>query len=188
MVAEFVARWSGARVGTGATVWHFEDPIGEGEATAAVGAIQDWYSARAAALPNDVTVSFDREVKVLSLAGDLTRIETVPAETAVVGTYSGNWANGSGRLVRTRTDAIAGNRRLQGRIFLVPSGGVTDNDGNVLAATIAADQTAHNALLTALTAAGCPLQVWSRVHAVAANVTSMSTQLRPVGLRSRNDR
>lgn len=188
MVAEFVARWSGARIGSGATVWHLSDPLSAGSPTAAVGAIQDWYAARAAAIPNDVTITFDREMKVLLPDGTLTGINTVPAETPVVGSYSGNWTNGSGRMVKLRTDAIAGNRRLQGRIFLVPSGGVTENDGNILQATIAADQTAHNALLAALSANGSPLVVWSKVHQVTSPVTSMSTELRPVGLRTRNDR
>lgn len=188
MVAEFVARWSGGRIGSGATVWHLADVAAGGAATAVVGAIQDWYDARKAAIPNDVTIRFDREIKILLPNGDLTGIVTVAEETPVVGTYSGAWQNGAGRLVTTRTDAIAGNRRLQGRIFLVPSGGVQGDDGNILPATIAADNTAHNALLTTLNGASAPLVVWSKVHQVVAPVTSMQTQGRPVGLRTRNDR
>ena len=188
MVAEYVARWSGARIGTGATVLHFEDPIGEGEPTATADAVRTWFNARAAALPNDVTVTFDPEMKVLNLDGSLSRVEGIDPPDPVTGTYAGNWANGSGRMVRLRTDAIAGNRRLQGRIYLVPSGGCVDLNGDIFPATISADQTAHNTFLSSQVANGMPLSVWSRTHAVAAPVTSISTVSRPATLRTRNDR
>ena len=185
---EYVPTWSGGRIGAGATVFHFDGAGGPGPTQALANACAAWFSSRSAALPNDVTVAFPNEVKEMSGDGTLAAVHAVSGPASVVGTYSGNWSNGQGRVVRLTTNTIINGRRLIGRIFLVPSGGVEGDSGDILAATITADQAVHNTLLSAAAAAGAPLVVWSRVGETTGLVTGMRTLPRPSHLSTRNDR
>lgn len=188
MVHEYVVNWSGGRIGAGATVLHFDDSIGGPVLQTIADQVRIWFEARKVALPNDVTLTYSPEIRQLSLAGVLQNVEPVTQPLPTVGTYTGAWSNGFGRMVRLNTGQVIGGRRLQGRIFLVPSGGVYESDGNIIPATITADKAAHDFFQEAMIANDTQLVVWSRTKAATAPVISMNTVSRPVGLRTRNDR
>lgn len=187
MVLEYTARWAGGRIGSGATVMHFQGPADTITGNLIAAAMRQWFSARQAALPNDVTITFDAEIRNYALDGTLQTVIPITAPAPVTGSYADVWTNGAGRMVRYSTGQVVNGRRLNGRTFLVPSGGVFDNTGNVLGGTITADQTAHDTFRNALLAAGTEIVVWSRTYSVAHPVLTMSTVVRPVGLRTRND-
>lgn len=183
---EYRAIWTGARVGTGYSVFHMDGGAPQPKQDIA-DEIRLWFSARAAALPNDITVNFDSEVKELSLAGNLLDVHPVTPPTAVAGSNSANWSAASGRVVRWNTSTVNNGKRLIGHTFLVPSVEVYGNDGNVLPATIAADAPVHAALISGLSSNGTPLVVWSRRYAATGDVVTGTTLARPVSLRTRND-
>lgn len=188
MPQEYVVRWSGGRIGTGATVLHFVSIAGPAGAQGIADAVRAFFDARKASFPNDVTFTFDAEVKEISNSGVLTGVYPVTAPAVLAGTGATTWANGSGRMVRLTTGVIIGGRRLYGRIFLVPSIDFTDPSGNVQGGTITADKSALTTLMSTVSATGSNLAVWSRKNAATAPVTTADTQARPVTLRTRNDR
>lgn len=183
---QYRARWSGGRIGSGYSVFNVDGAIGN-DLQGVADEIRLWFSSRSSALPNDVTISFEAEVKELTVAGNLISIGAVTAPGSVTGGYSGDWSSSSGRVVRWTTADVVGGRRLIGHTFLVPSAQFTDSSGSVLAGTISADATAHAALIAGLSGNGTPLVVWSRRYATTGEVTLGQTLARPVSLRSRND-
>lgn len=188
MPQEYVVRWSGARIGTGATVLHFASIAGPAGAQQIADAVRAFFFSRAISFPNDISFNYDAEVKELANDGTLLQVYPVTPPVNHAGTGAGAWVNGSGRLVRLTTGSIIGGRRLYGRIFLVPSIDFTDTSGNVLGGTVTADKTALNAMMAAVAASGSVLSVWSRKYGAVAPVTTADTQTRPVTLRTRNDR
>lgn len=188
MPQEYVVRWSGARVGTGATVLHFVSIAGPSGAQGIADATRAFFFSRALAFPNDVTFTFDPEVRELLNDGTLVGVYPVTAPAGFAGTGTGSFVNGSGRLVRLTTGVIIGGKRLYGRIYLVPSVDFTDPSGNVQGGTITADKSALVTFMNAVAATGSNLAVWSRANAATAPVTTADTQSRPTQLRSRNDR
>ena len=183
---EYRARWAGGRVGSGYSVFHTDGDLSD-DLQGVADEIRGWFSARAVALPNDITLTFEPEIKELSLAGALQGIGGITAPTPVAGQYSGDFSAAAGRIVRWTTGLVNQGKRLIGHTYLVPSGGVTGPDGNILSGTVTADATAHAALVTGLNSNGTPLVVWSRRFAATGAVTQGQTLVRPVSLRSRND-
>lgn len=188
MPLEYTARWTGGRIGSGATVFHFRPVGGAAGAQAAATACRDFINAIRAYLPASVTVSFDPEARLLSVDGTLEAVYPIVPPAAVVGSGPTTFANGTGVLIRYSTAAIAAGRRLQGRMFLVPAVSGVFAVGEVTAAVRGAIDAAGATFLTALNSAGPGLVVWSRTAQVFADVTAIQTQSRPTVLKTRNDR
>lgn len=188
MPQEYVARWAGARVGAGASVFHFES-IGSGTAASSLAAaVRTLFDAVKAYLPNDITISFDGEVKELDNSGTLTAVYPVTVPSNVAGSSGVSFANGCGLMVRHNTGAIINGRRLIGRTFFVPasSSAFADN-GEVVSAAQAVFNTAFVNLRTTANGLGANFAVWSRVNGAVAPVTSSQAVSRPSTLRTRND-
>lgn len=189
MPQEYVARWVGGRIGAGASVFHFQSIGGGTSAQALANAVRALFNTLAAALPNDITIQFDTEVKEISDAGVLTAVYPVTPPANVNGTGSTVWINGTGILVRHSTAAIIAGRRLLGRTFLVPVTAASFNDaGDVLSSTITAFNAAFATLNSTAAGLGANFAVWSRKNATTSPVVVSATVPRPSTLKTRNDR
>lgn len=181
--------WSGGRIGSGVSV--FTIGAGPTEPTwAAVNtAFRNWFTAIAVNVPNDVSWTFPVESESFNpMTGGLETVVPIPQAAGLVGgDASAQWAAPAGRMVRWNTGSVVGGRRLIGKTFIVPSAAGSFNEGSVTTGVRTADATAHTALLSALTAAGGELRIWSRKHGSAVPVTGGATLARPTTLRSRND-
>lgn len=190
---QYSPQWSGSRIGSGATVFNFmagSGPSYEPDLVAA--AVRDWFEARKVALPNDVTITYPREAKIIDAEnGTLSVVPPVSPLASTVGTYANEFSAASGRIVRWTTGAVVHGHRVIGHTYLVPSGGVYENDGNIYASTITADNPAHEALIDDCESAGNPLAIWTRPKpgrsGALSQVVSGVTLARPVSLRTRND-
>lgn len=189
MPQEYTARWQGARVGAGASVFHFESIAGPTAAAGLATAVRTLMQSLAGTLPNDVQISFDTEVRELANDGTLIDVYPVTPPASVTGAGTTAFANGTGILVRHSTGVILNGRRILGRTFLVPvTGNSFADNGDVLGAT---QTTVNNAFATFITnsaTAGANFAVWSRANAAVAPVVSSSAVSRPTTLRTRNDR
>lgn len=188
MPSEYVVRWSGGRIGSGASVFHFAGTSSPTVAQAAANAVQNFFTAVRSVIPVGITMSFDAEVRVLSESGVLTAVIPVSPPAAVTGNGSGAWANGTGMMVRWNTASVVGGRRLLGRTFLVPIRGSAYTGGNLDPTVIGTVQAAADALIAAMSTGSATLQVWSRKNSVVAAVSGASVPTRPSTLRTRNDR
>lgn len=186
---EYVARWAGGRIGVGASVFHFQSIAGPTAATTIATSTRTLFNTLVAAFPNDVSISFDSEVRELQDDGTLMAVYPVAVPSTVTGTSTASWTNGTGLMVRHSTGAIINGRRLLGRTFFVPvSGASFDTNGEVLASTVTAFNNAFATFNTAVAGPGANFSVWSRANAAVAPVVNSSTQVRPSTLRTRNDR
>lgn len=189
MVAEYRAIWNVPGGGTGYSVFHFNDPGDAGDAQDAANAIRIFFAAIVTLLPDDVTITFDNEMRVLNPStGTLTGVFPVSPPASVVGSGVGTWANAVGTVVTWDTGSIVGGRRLRGRTFIVPLIGTAyDNAGTIASASIVTLFNAADTLRTNLLAAVMPLAVWSRAHGQIALVQSASVNDRTAVLRGRRD-
>lgn len=189
MPQEYVARWIGGRIGAGATVFHFQSIASGTAAQGLANATRALMLAVAGNIPNDVSISFDSEVRELANDGTLLAAYPVSAPVQVTGAGSTVYANGTGVLVRHSTAAVIAGRRLIGRTFIVPmTASVFDTNGDVAAATQTTLNNAFTSFRTAAASAGADFAVWSRANAATAPVVTSVTQSRPTTLRTRNDR
>lgn len=181
--------WTGGRIGAGVSI--FTIGAGPTEPTwASVNtAFRNWYTAIAPSVPNDVVWTFPFESESFNPStGELETVVAIPQAASVAGGDNATgWAAPAGRMVRWSTGNVVAGRRLYGKTFIVPSSVLAFTEGSVNSATRGTDATAHTALVSALTAAGGELRVYSRTHGVAVPVTAGATQARPTTLRSRND-
>ena len=189
MPSEHVVRWTGGRIGLGASVFHFGGTSSPTSAQNAADAIQAFFGSIRPILPIGVTCLADPEVKVYSAAGVLVDVIPISGRTGQAGSQSGVWANGVGGMIRWNTSAVVAGRRLQGRTFIVPMGSAQfDSSGNITTGARATANTAALTLISALGSNGTPLQIWSRKNAVVTDVLTGAMPTRPSTLRSRNDR
>lgn len=189
MPQEYTARWAGARVGAGASVFHFESIAGPTAAQGLATATRALFQSLVAIFPNDISIQFDTEVRELSDAGVLLDVYPVTPPAAVTGTKTTAFANGTGILVRHSTGVILAGRRILGRTFLVPVAADSFNDaGDVIAGTLTVINTSFATFNTATAAAGANFAVWSRANAATAPVVASAALSRPTTLRTRNDR
>lgn len=182
-------RWSGARIGTGYTVTTFGgDTLTPSAGTALAAAVRNLWVFTGNGLPDDVTLSFPAEILQYSNDGVLTGVIPITPPASAVGSFTTNWANGSGTVTRHDTGVVVGGKRLKGYTYFVPRGGAFDATGNVVGTVISADAARWSAFRTDVNTIGNPHVVWSRTNAVTANVIASNTLPRPSGLSSRNDR
>lgn len=187
MPYEYTVRWSGARIGSGASVFHFR-PAGGATGAATIGtATRTFFEAVKGLLPSAVTLSYDREVRQLANDGTLEAVFPVAQQNVTVGTGSA-YVNGAGGCIRWTTDVVSGGRRQQGRTFLVPMSTAAFQAGEVSSASIGTVGTAAAAYITSLDSGGVDLLVWSRKNGTTADVIAGALLSRPSSLRTRNDR
>lgn len=179
MVMEVRTEWDGTTGGTGVTVMHFADTT---PVDGILAAVRTFWASLASLLPNEVTVRVQSEVRSLNVAtGVLTDVETGPAQAAVAGTYTGVYAMPAGLRIDWETGQIVAGRRVTGRTYVVPAGGL-EQDGTPSAAAITQINNAATALLGAT-----PLVVWSRTHGVQVSVQQALVANKAAVLRGRRD-
>lgn len=189
MPQQYVCRWSGARIGAGASVFNFASIAGSPGAATIASSTRALMNNFASILPDEVTIQFDAEVKELQDDGTLVAVYPVTQPTPVIGTNTGVFSNGTGILVRHTTGAIVSGRRLYGRTFLVPLvGAVFANNGDVNGTQITSINAAFATFIAANAATGSNFSVWSRSNTLTTPVTASNAQSRPSRLQKRNDR
>lgn len=189
MPAEYVVRWSGGRIGSGATVLHFAPTASPTVAQAIATRTRAFFNQLASFLPDDVVLNFDSEVRVITAAGDLEAVLPVTPGAAVAGTSAGSFASGMGAMIRWNTGAVVGGKRIIGKTFLAPLSSTNFTaSGSVAGAFRTTVQTEATAFLANLVTDGSRLVVWSRTYAATSDVLTAAVPERPSYLRSRNDR
>lgn len=189
MPQEYVVRWTGGRIGAGATVFHFRSIASDSGAQGIANAARTLFDSLKGYFPDEVVFTFDAEVKELADDGTLMAVYSVTPGANVAGGSSGTYANGSGICVRHVTSAIIGGRRIIGRTFLVPiAASVWNTDGDLSASVAGIINSTFATFASAVSLSGSDLSVWSRKNSSVSKVTGSQALARPTHLRSRNDR
>lgn len=196
--------WSGTSGGPGITNMAFENDV-EGNfmdtttAQTLVNAVRTFFNAQASALPNDVTLSVSNSIDSYNnQTGDLgATITAASAPAAVVGEGAGSFAPASGYKVNLLTSSVLNNRRVRGRVFIVPAIGTAFDVSGLITSTIRGNATtAGAALLTAVDGLNMDWVVWSRpvyVNKVltkegeVSKVTGVTVNAKSSILRGRRD-
>lgn len=191
MVSEYRAIWSVPGGGTGYSTFHASDITIPADAQAFANAVKAFVSGVAPAVPDDVTFTFDPEVRGLdTITGALTAVYPVTAPTSVAGGSAATYAAGAGGRVDWLTSAIVAGRRLRGRTYVVP---LTSFQADGTLGTLGIDSLEDGA--TDYLAAMAPLTaepvVWHRPVSGAGGSTSVITAFsvpdKSALLRSRRD-
>lgn len=192
-ILKFKALWSGISGGVGHTTLHFVDQGGTGltvsDANAAHSSVRLLFENTSEWLPNDVTVTFPAAMDVIdSDTGRLTSVLTASSPASPVpGAYTGNWQQGVGSRIVWQTGEIGPKRRVRGTTYLVPYGGIFDNDGTLSATATTDLLNGGTALISAMSTAGIPLVVYSYDRLDAALVLAAQVTDKAVVLRTRRD-
>jgi hypothetical protein len=192
MVLEYRVNWSGPPIeGDGVTVFHGRGDSIVPAATAAAdlaNRARTFFDAIKALVPTGLLFDFPAEVTDLNTTtGDLEAVHVVTkpadvASTAAAGTFS----KPSGARIDWATPAIVAGRRLRGRTFLVPLVGTAyDSIGTLAAAAVTTITTAANVFITG--GGNVHPSVWSRIHGIQADITSVNVPDEAAVLRSRRD-
>jgi len=143
------ATWTGFIGAPGLTQFSFLDIVGTAGADAATAAVRAFFNTQAAAIPALTGIQIEKEVAEHDeVSGQL--IGEVVASTQlpqVSGTFAGAYAGGSGMFLGWRTGTIWQGHRVQGRTFMVPTGGIFENNGTLTGAASGAAQSAGDALI-----------------------------------------
>jgi len=196
------SRWTGFSGAPGYSVMHFRDfntpdpGAGDGtveDATAAVQRVQQFFSALAVAIPDEVSIDVEREVDVIDdSTGELVNSLQSTQGGIIDGTAGGSYLAPAGAVVNWRTGGIRNGRRIRGRTFLVPLAASNFNaQGQLIPAVQNVIQTAASAL--AANTGSPDLFVFARPTAPAASdgtssvVTGATVPQMAAILRSRRD-
>lgn len=188
MPYEYTVRWSGARVGLGASVFHYRPAGGPTGATSIQTATRVFFEAIKGYIPSGITITYDREVRQLDNAGNLEEVFPLGQVNTTGGSGGTVFVNGAGAMIRWSTGAVSGGRRLQGRTFLVPFSTAGISGGEVTTAAQGVVNAAAATYISSLTSAGPSLVVWSRTNGTTADALTGALLSRPSSLRTRNDR
>lgn len=190
MVIQYRAPWSVPNAGPSVSTFHFNGDVVTNPAALAA-AVRVFFDGIKGTLPNDVIVNFASEFTIHNTGtGELTGTVPVTPPAAVQGTVTGVWGGGSGYRVDWLTPFVRAGRRVRGRTFLVPAASsVFSNEGRVLGATGTTANAAGNAFLSAASAAGNDLAVWSRatdtLQGATFEVDTVATSTLAATLRGR---
>jgi hypothetical protein len=196
--------WSGASGGPGITNMAFENDV-EGNfmdtttAQTLVNAVRTFFNAQASALPNDITLSVSNNID--SYSNDTGNLgPTITAATApatITGEGAGSFAPASGYKINLLTSSVIRNRRVRGRVFIVPAIGTAFDTSGLITSTIRGNATtAGAALLTAVDALNMDWVVWSRPvkqgetvirEGEVSKVTGVTVNAKSSVLRGRRD-
>lgn len=187
-IAQYRAVWSVPGGGTGYNVFNMAADAGVSNPSSVASAFHAFYTAQRSLIPNDVSISFESEIRLLSdVDGALTGVSPVTPPVSVTGIFNAGWAGGAGYRFTWDTGAIIAGRRLRGRTYMVPAGGAYENDGTLTSGAISTAVAAGAQLVDSLLLAGNPLAVWSRAGQTSAVVTLASVTDKTAVLRSRRD-
>lgn len=149
-----IAGWTG---GPGRNTWHMcqAGELGGADQSDLEGIAADIaavYDAVKSHLINGLTVDIDATVDEFDVAtGALQRVIGITPPATVTGSaaaVSGNVSRATQATVRFKTDAVRGNRSLQGRHFLGPvANTVLGSDGNITSAVAAAFGAAYGGVI-----------------------------------------
>ena len=187
-ISQYRAQWSAPGGGTGYSVFHATPAADNVQAQAFADFVHAFFNALVPRLPNDVSISFDSEVLNMSDDGTLTGVLSVGAGSTLVGSGENNYSRAAGARIDWGTDAVVAGRRLRGRTFIVPIVSAEFGNTGLLTPTcVDALVEAGTDLVTGVGSSGIDLCVWSRTHAFASPVTSISAPDKGAILRSRRD-
>lgn len=187
MPSQYRAIWATPGGGTGYSVFHCLTATSSTDAQGQADAIRAFFFANRDLFPDDVSFTFDDEVIVLDVTGNLIDVYPVTPPGGFAGTQTTVYNRAAGIRIDWNTGEIVVGRRLTGRTFMVPAAaGAYDSSGLVNSATISAVQTTATNLITALSTKGT-MCVWSRTHATQAAVTSGTVPNKGAILRGRRD-
>lgn len=161
---EYRCPWSIPNAGPSVSTFHFDGTAGSAAAGAAANAIRAFFLALAGSLPDDVTVTFDSEVREIDVAtGELTNVVSIAPPPPVPGTVTGEWPAGTGARIVWQTPRILRGRRVRGATFIVPIGaGLFTTGGQLGIPMITACNSAGTTLISQLNTLALPLLVYSR--------------------------
>jgi len=155
-------QWSGFQGAPGYTNLFFDAAGGtSADALAAVEKSQVFFSGLTPQLPDDVHLSVDGAVRLISdIDGELIDIYTVSGFTELVGGQPGNYAAPVGAVVHWLTHTVNGTRRMTGTTFIVPcSSAVFEPNGSLAPSTVLTIGTAAQSFLDE---PGPQFGVWGR--------------------------
>lgn len=162
------------------------DPV-SASAQAGANAVREFFSHIVSLIPDEVTVTVDPIAQILNEATGVvsTEVTVGTAPAVVTGVYSGGWSRQVGILVEWATGTFVAGRRLRGRTYLVPLGGVGDSDGTLSTQTLAV----VNDAIPWITGDSEDFRVWHRpvagVGGSSATITSGIVRDKAAILRSR---
>lgn len=163
--------WSGVAGLPGYTQFYHSvsDPIST-SAQAGNDSVTDFFSNQSSLLPEDITFTMDPVYQVIDEAtGEIDSEGTVGVSNAPFqGTYVGGWSAQVGVLVEWLTGTYIRGRRLRGRTYVVPLGGVGDADGTLTSATLDVVRGGS----AAITGSSEDFRVWHRPVAGAGGSSS----------------
>lgn len=201
MVAIIRTEWSGTSGGPGLTqlaVTGAAGGIWNPDATqASVNAVRAFWAACSLYLPDELRLQVMPTIDVYNESNaELTNSYTAATAPAMVaGSSAALYAAGAGFKVTWGTGQIRNGRRVRGTTFIVPAASnVYTNSGTISGTVVGAINTAGANLLSALSAAGTSLAVWSRPIelpeprlGVVTSVTGASCSTKTSILRGRRD-
>lgn len=185
------ANWTGISGGTGTTTLHCRNnsAITPTIVQNSLENLRLMFENTSEWLPNDVTITFPSSQDVIdpSTGGFLGVVTATTGVSSLTGAYTGNWQNGVGTRVVWNTGEVGAHRRIRGCTYLVPYGGIFDNDGTMSSAATSDLVTNATAFLTNQTNDDAVLVVYSYDTHNEALVLSASVSDKPVVLRTRRD-
>lgn len=189
MPAQYRALWTVPGGGAGFSIFHTDQAGDAPTAQLIANQIRQFFVSLASQIPDDVNVDFDSEVVDLDASGTLQAAWPVTPPSQAGGSSTAVYNRASGARIEWGTGQIVAGRRLRGRTYIVPcSSALFDTQGLLTSAAVTALFNAADDLVQNLNNnAGRSLQVWSRTHAVEADVTSITIPPDGAILRSRRD-
>jgi hypothetical protein len=199
MVHEFRVHWTTATGGTGTSAhWFLGASSVQSTLDATAARVRNFYfdafevsGVFGGLLPDDVTISFDPEVReVDESTGLLVAVHSAAVGAPLTGTDNGAYSGATGAVVTWNTATVAVGQRVRGRTFLVPiAAGGYDTTGRLSTTMQGEAQAAADGLIAASIAEPDPnpLVVFSRTHLLAAPVGTANVPDMAAVLRSRRD-
>ena len=161
------ATWSGGKIGTGFTNFYFSEGVSTAvQASDAARAFLNSCYTLGGKLPTGITINFRAAVDVIDANnGELQNTIPVTQPASVVGSDNSAHAAVAGACVTWRTDSLVDGKRVRGRTFLVPMGGLgLQSDGTIDNTTVGSINTAAGVLISAAP----EFVVWHRPASKAA--------------------
>lgn len=164
---------------------YFDDASGPSEASAAINAVDAFWSSMAGAIAIPLVWLVEGDVAVMDPStGDITSMISVSGNPGIATGSSDSLPPATQGLITWKTDTFIGGRRLTGRTFIpAPVEANSTSLGAPSAGYVAQLITSAAGLISA----SSNLAVWSRTHGVVHDVTSSTAGTKFAVLRSRRD-
>lgn len=191
-IIRILVRWTGFNGAPGYSSFHFAGGGGLiSDAQQVADRVYSAFNEISAMLPEDVTITIESEAQVLnSDTGLLQGFLQVDPLGTISGTADGGYSAASGAVVNWRTDDVRFGRRIRGRTFIVPIGGIYYGDDGTLTTGALSDLNSFATTMRGFDL-DSELGVWSRpidgAGGVFATVTGHNVPDMAAVLRSRRD-